>query len=121
MSKNNYYKNYIPEEEVTEEEVNTSEEVEEVVEETEEVKEEAVEEVVEEVKEEVPVVSVEKGSTFKGFVDGTDKLNVRKSPMNEIVMIIDNGSEVTIEGEEGDWYRISAPVAGYVMKKFIRA
>ena len=46
-------------------------------------------------------------------------LNVRIAPNGDIVKVISNGDNVTIDSEDGDWYKISVPYEGYVMKKFI--
>ena len=32
---------------------------------------------------------------------------------------IKNGENVTIESEEGDWFKISVPYEGFVMKQFV--
>ena len=101
-------------------------EVEDVVEETVETSEEVeVPEPVEEVKEEelVPVVEeAPKKASDIYVVAKTSKLNVRKTPNGEVVSIINEGNQVTIDSnfEDNDWYKISDPVNGYVMKKYIQ-
>ena len=46
-------------------------------------------------------------------------LNVRIKPNGSIKTVILEGSIVKIIEEDGDWYKISSPTDGYVMKKFI--
>lgn len=72
---------------------------------------------------EPPIVEVtpeevkQKKYKFGKVVNGS--LNVRKTPDGEIINVLKDGENVTIESEENDWYRISVPYEGYVMKKFI--
>lgn len=54
-----------------------------------------------------------------GTVTGGLNLNVRKTPGGEVVGCAAPDSKVDIVGEEGDWYKVSNPFDGYVMKKFI--
>ena len=61
-----------------------------------------------------------------GFVDGCEKLNVRKEPNKEsdVVTVIDRGLEVTIDPEKSstEWYAINTVgVEGFVMSKFIKS
>lgn len=85
-------------------------------------KEEIQEEVVTPVVE-PPIVEVTpEGPKKKKFKFGKvvgGSLNVRKAPDADIVNVLKDGENVTIESEDGDWYEISVPYAGYVMKKFI--
>lgn len=83
------------------------------------------EQVVEEVKEEEPIVEetpkVEENKELKlvpefGKVT-TSLLNVRKEPNGEIVKTLKANEQVSILGEEGDWYMIDN---GYVMKQYIQ-
>ena len=62
------------------------------------------------------VVKLEKS----GIVTGGLNLNVRKNPNGEIIDAIPTGTKVTITDDKGDWYAISSPVSGFVMKKFIQ-
>lgn len=129
MSKTNYNKMYKNEEVVTEEtpveEVVTPSE-EDVVEES--VTEEApVEEVVAE-EEPAPVeepVKVEApapvANDVMGTVSGTALLNVRKTPGGEVATVLKEGDKVKIEDNTNpDWFEISSPVHGFVMKKYIK-
>ena len=80
--------------------------------------EETKEEVVETQIEDIPLPkSSKKKSKFGKVVGGS--LNVRNTPGGDIVKVISDGENVTIDSEDGDWYKISVPVEGYVMKKFI--
>lgn len=54
-----------------------------------------------------------------GKVIGGASLNVRFAPEGKVETTIAEGVEVTIEEDLGDWYKISYPATGYVMKKFI--
>ena len=56
-----------------------------------------------------------------GVVTGGLNLNVRKAPNGDVVKTIPNGTRVVItdENSNADWYEISEPVKGFVMKKFI--
>lgn len=78
----------------------------------------------EEVKEiEPPIIEVTPEETkkkkfkFGKVINGS--LNVRKTPGGEIIHVLKDGENVTIESEEDDWYKISVPHEGYVMRKFI--
>lgn len=86
----------------------------------EEVKEEVIEELAEEAIDE-PEPVVEKAEKARiGRLYNTEKLNVRKAPGGEIVAVIDNKTTVTIVNDaDSEWFEISAPVKGFVMKKFI--
>lgn len=71
------------------------------------------------VKKEEPVKEKPSKKEFKiGTVD-TSLLNVRSgaSVTSKVVTTIPGGTEITIIGEEGDWYKISE---GYVMKRYVR-
>lgn len=53
-----------------------------------------------------------------------DKLYFRSSPSvgNNVIMILNKGQELVIDGEEREWYKIkydNGAVIGYVMKKFV--
>ena len=105
------------EEQITEEA--PAEEVEDAVEEVlEDVKiPELVEEKEEEPKVETPVTK----PSYRGTVTGGLNLNIRKAPGGDIVKVVSNGSFVTIEDDSNpDWYKISEPVEGFVMKKFVK-
>ena len=79
-------------------------------------------EVVEEKKEEPRVETPVAKPTYIGVVTGGLNLNIRKNPGGEIIKAVPNGTNVTIVDDSNkDWYKISEPVAGFVMKKFIRA
>lgn len=61
-----------------------------------------------------------------GYVNGCEKLNVRKEPNkeSEVITIIDKGLEVTIDPDNSstEWYAIKAVgVEGFVMSKFIKS
>ena len=129
---NNMYKSSFREEEpktlgeIKEELVESAPEEELAVDEpVEEVKEEVVEEVneepevVEEKKEEVKVEE-KKESGKIGKVACRNLLNVRVAPNSTPLQTLSNGTEVTIEEEKDDWYKISKPVVGYVKKEFIK-
>ena len=78
----------------------------------------------EDVVEETPVeeVKTEKATKKKSIKFGrviNGSLNVRKTPNGDIANILKDGENVTIESEKDDWYKISVPYEGYVMKKFI--
>lgn len=82
---------------------------------------------VEEIKEEVKIEPKKEKkpevakTSIGGIVTGGLNLNVRKSPNGEIVKTIPNGTKVVIVDKDSnaDWYGISEPVKGFVMKKFI--
>ena len=126
MDKKNYSNMYKPKtlKEINDELTAPVEEpadVEAAVEEAEEVKEEIKEEKIEEVKKEttveVPVVKKE----IAGHVTGGLNLNVRKVPGGDVIRSITNGEKVIIvEDSNPDWYEISSPIKGFVMKKFIK-
>lgn len=70
------------------------------------------------IKEETPVV--EEKIVKKGSVVGSANLNVRETPGGSIKTTITPGTEVVIEEEVNEeWFKISAPIDGFVMKKFI--
>lgn len=76
-----------------------------------------------EVKKEVKKTTVpakKKESKRIGKVTGGLSLNVRKAPNGEIIKAVPNGSILTIIGEDGEWYKISEPLEGFVMKKFVQ-
>lgn len=60
-----------------------------------------------------------KGKKFKFGTVINGSLNVRRIPGGEVVNVIKNGENVTIESEEGDWFKISVPYEGFVMKQFV--
>lgn len=128
MSHNKNYSKYSEKKKVNEviELVDENKEVVESVEEnnklTENISEEPVveEAVVEETVEEPAVIE-----PTIGFVDGCDKLNVRKESTkdSEVLCVLDKLSEVTINlsNSTEDFYKImtSEGIEGYCMKKFI--
>ena len=59
------------------------------------------------------------GKKFKFGTVINGSLNVRRTPGGEVVNVIKNGENVTIESEEGDWFKISVPYEGFVMKQFV--
>lgn len=63
----------------------------------------------------------EKKKVKDGVVTGDLNLNVRKEPNGEIIGFVSPGTKVVIKEDLGDWYKISAPIDGFVMKKFIEA
>lgn len=71
---------------------------------------------VEESKEELKKEVKKTPSTGK-VIGGS--LNVRKVPGGQVMSILNDGQKVQIAEEDGDWYKISSPRIGYVMKKFI--
>ena len=66
-------------------------------------------------------VKKEKTLPAKGKVIGGASLNVRSNPLTTapIVTTITNGTEVTVEEDCADFYRISYPATGFVMKKYV--
>ncbi len=60
-----------------------------------------------------------KGKKFKFGTVINGSLNVRRTPGGEVVNVLKNGENVTIESEDGDWLKISIPFEGFVMKQFI--
>ena len=76
--------------------------------------------VIEETKVEKKRPEVAKAA-YGGTVTGGLNLNVRKTPNGEIIKIIPNNSRVVIVDKDSnaEWYEISEPVKGFVMKKFI--
>ena len=57
-----------------------------------------------------------------GTVIGDLNLNLRKEPNGEIVGSFPPGTKVVIAEDANDeWYKITDPSEGYVMKKFIEA
>lgn len=62
---------------------------------------------------------VEEKNKTTGKVVGGASLNVRFTPNGSVETTIAEGVEVIIEEDLGDWYKISYPAIGYVMKKFI--
>ena len=60
-----------------------------------------------------------KGKKFKFGTVINGSLNVRRTPGGEVVNVIKNGENVTIESEEDDWFKISVPYEGFVMKQFV--
>lgn len=67
------------------------------------------------------IIKEDKKDSFKtGKVVGEANLNVRQTPGGSVVTTITPGTEVEIETEVNeDWYKITKPVTGHVMKKFI--
>ena len=118
MEKRSYNNMYKPK---TLKEIN--EEVAAPVEELSKSEEAPAEEVTDKVEEEVveEAAKVEEPKVKKtGVVTGGLNLNVRKAPGAEIIKAIPTGTKVTIEDDsDAEWYKISEPVAGFVMKKFI--
>ena len=106
-SYNNMYKSDV------EKEVTPNEEVVEVVE---------VEEPVEKIKPEKPAKREKKNAIPEsGKVIGDASLNVRQNPSLSagIINTLTPGVVVNIVEQSDEWYKISAPVAGFVMKKFV--
>ena len=60
-----------------------------------------------------------KGKKFKFGTVINGSLNVRRTPGGEVVNVLKNGENVTIESEDGDWLKISVPFEGFVMKQFV--
>lgn len=54
-----------------------------------------------------------------GVVTGGLNLNVRKTPGGEIIDAIPTGTQIKIVDEKDEWYEISSPIVGFVMKKFV--
>ncbi len=77
----------------------------------EEIKEEVTEESVETPVEDIPLPKPSKKKVKFGVVIG-GSLNVRKAPGGEIIKAINDNDNVTIDSEDGDWYKISVPVEG---------
>lgn len=124
MSKN-YHNFYKDNSEPINEEIVAEEVTEEPVIPAEEDIDEPVSAPVEEVKEEEPAPVVEeapKKASDIYVVAKTPKLNVRKTPNGEVVNILNEGAQVTIDSnfEDNDWYKIKEPTNGYVMKKYIQ-
>ena len=75
-----------------------------------------------EVKASAPDVVNDEKETFPktGRVTGGASLNIRAntSKTSPIVTTLTNGTALTIEEEAGDFYKISKPAAGCVMKKY---
>lgn len=73
------------------------------------------------VKKDAQKVKKEKTLPAKGKVIGGASLNVRSNPLTTapIVTTITNGTEVTVEEDCADFYRISYPATGFVMKKYV--
>lgn len=59
------------------------------------------------------------GKKFKFGTVINGSLNVRRTPGGEVVNVLKNGENVTIESEEGDWLKISVPYEGFIMKQFV--
>ena len=76
-----------------------------------------------EVKASEPDVVDDKKETFPktGKVTGGASLNVRAnaSKTSPIVTTLTNGTPLTVEEEAGDFYKISKPTSGFVMKKYV--
>ncbi len=62
-----------------------------------------------------------KKKTKTGTVIGDLNLNVRVEPNGTVIGSLTPSTKVVIEEDLGDWYKISSPSSGYVMKKFIEA
>ena len=73
-----------------------------------------------EIVDELEVTPTEvKGKKFKFGTVINGSLNVRRTPGGEVVNVLKNGENVTIESEEGDWLKISVPYEGFIMKQFV--
>ena len=80
-------------------------------------------------EEKAPVEEPEKKKEVKpakkkiktGTVIGGLNLNVRAEPNGTIIGSLAPDTKVVIEEDLGDWYRISDPSKGFVMKKFVEA
>ena len=83
---------------------------------------EEIEDKIEELEDEETVVEIpETKKEISGFVTGGLNLNVRKSPNGDIIKSIRTGDKVSIiDDSNPDWYKISSPIEGYVMRKFIK-
>lgn len=59
--------------------------------------------------------------TKEGKVIGGIQLNVRETPGGTIKTTIQDGTKVTIKSSfrDDEWFQITTPVEGYVMRKFI--
>ena len=68
--------------------------------------------------EDVPIPKPSKKKEKFGSVVG-GSLNVRKTPGGDIIKVLPDKENITINSEDGDWFKIIAPIEGYVMKKFI--
>lgn len=108
MAKTNYSRMYKAEEEVTEVPVETVKGT-----------------IAEEIKKEETKKSAkkEKKATIptSGKVIGNASLNVRQKPAldADILTTLTPGTEITIADQSDEWYKISIPVNGFVMKKFV--
>lgn len=74
---------------------------------------EVIETTVEDIKKDKPKKAPSKGKVIGGT------LNVRMQPNGNVKKVIQDGTIVRITEDAGDWYKISSPEDGYVMKKFI--
>lgn len=128
MSHNKNYSKYSEKKKVDEvvESVDENKEIVEPVEENNESIENISEEPV--VEEAVVEEAVEKPAVIEptiGFIDGCDRLNVRKESTkdSEVLCILDKLAEVTIDlsNSTEDFYKVmtSEGIEGYCMKKFI--
>ena len=71
------------------------------------------------IKKELVVPKIKKEEK-NGTVIGGLNLNVRKKPNGDILDAVPSGTKVVIIDEHDDWYEISSPIAGFVMKKFVQ-
>lgn len=55
----------------------------------------------------------------QGSITGDLNLNVRNAANGEIIDKLVPGTKVIIVDEQDEWYKISAPVEGFIMKKFV--
>lgn len=57
-------------------------------------------------------------------VTDCDKLNLREEPNinSDIVTVMDNGSEVVIEKEDNEWFKVkfNNRLSGYAMSKYLK-
>lgn len=75
-------------------------------------------EVIETTVEDIVKENRSKKAPSSGKVIG-GSLNVRIKPDGNVKKVIQDGTIVRITEDAGDWYKISSPEDGYVMKKFI--
>ena len=83
---------------------------------------EVIEPIAEPVAVETPVEAPVKETSKRGIVNSSCPLNLRSEPKKDakIVTIMPGESRLSIEGEDGDFYKVKfGALEGYAMKKFI--
>lgn len=83
---------------------------------------EVIEPIAEPVAVEPPVEAPVKETSKRGIVNSSCPLNLRSEPKKDakIVTIMPGESRLSIEGEDGDFYKVKFNgLEGYAMKKFI--